>query len=110
MPSPRCARPSTGRAPTAAGWPRSSTALEEALLLGRCTQGVVALELRLDPTAKPFGLQHRAVGRIVEIHIRERRRELPLELGIEIGPGREHAVIIGRRGPDLRQGTLGYQP
>src|SRR5215472_2915865 len=91
------------RASIAVGWPRSSIALEEALTLGRLPEGVIAVELGPDPAAEALRLQHLAMARIVKAHPGERLGEPPLQLRLEIRPGREHAVIIRRRGPNLGQ-------
>ena len=49
------------------------------------------------------------MARIVVAHRGEGVGEAPLQGWVEIGPRREHAVIVGVGRPDLDQGTFGHQ-
>jgi len=53
--------------PAGLGQPRSR-AVEESLLRRRLPQGVVPVEVRRLPAAKPLGIEHDAVARIVVAH------------------------------------------
>ena len=46
---------------------------------------------------------------IVIAHGCERIGEPALPLRVEIGPRREHAMVVGRRGPYLTEGAFGHQ-
>src|SRR5215469_17527220 len=65
--------------------------------------------MRREPAPEPFGVEHGAVNRVVITHRTEGVGKLALERQVEIGPRREHAVMIGRRGPYLAKPTFGNQ-
>src|SRR5579863_2470285 len=73
--------------------------LEESLLGRGLPQCGVAIHVRRQPTLQSFGLEYRAMNRVVVAHGRECVDETALALGVEIGPCREHAMVVGRRGP-----------
>ena len=56
-----------------------------------------------------LGVEHCTVGGIVVVHPRKCFGEAALRGRIKIGTRREHAVIVGRRGPDFRQPTFRHQ-
>src|SRR5262249_47470723 len=49
------------------------------------------------------------MNRVVVAHPGERVRESTLPLRVEIGPRREHAMIVARRGPYLTKAAFGHQ-
>ena len=49
------------------------------------------------------------MNRIVVAHRRQSIGELAFPLRIEIGPRREHAMVVGRRRPYLTQAARGHQ-
>src|ERR1700730_13143347 len=127
-PSQPCAAPSIASLTIGAGWRRFSIARnrrlsvrlpgasvlgqgtrQEALLRRRFAQLGIGVKLRRDPFTQPFRLEHGAVDRVVVAHPEQRFGKLLLQRGVQIGPGREHAVIEGWRGPDLGERTFGYQ-
>src|SRR4029077_13734554 len=49
------------------------------------------------------------MARVVESHRGEGVAGAPVQSEIEIGPRREHAMVVGLRRPDLDQSTFGHQ-
>src|SRR5260370_26343024 len=49
------------------------------------------------------------MNRVVVAHRRECVGELPLPLRVKIGPCREHAMVVCRRGPYLTKAAFGHQ-
>ena len=76
---------------------------------GRCSQIVVPIETRQFPAAEPLGIKHCAVTRLVVAHPMQGLNKAFLQDRVEIRSSREHAVIVGRRGPDLGQCALRHQ-
>src|SRR5260370_39157836 len=66
-------------------------------------------EVRRHPGAGPFGGELAALVRLAMAHPGGGWGEPPLQGRVEIGPGSEHAVIVGRRRPDLSQRAFGHQ-
>src|SRR5580704_9430925 len=83
--------------------------LEESLLGRGLAQGGVAIHTRRQPALQPFGLEYRAVNRVVVAHGGERVDEAALPLWVETGTCREHAVVVGRRGPYFTQAAFGHE-
>ena len=50
------------------------------------TQRIVAINVRRQPTLKPFGVEYAAVNRVIVTHRGERVRKAALECQVEIGP------------------------
>src|ERR1700730_10079549 len=65
--------------------------------------------MRRQPTLKSFGVEYGAMNRVVVAHPRERVGESTLPLRFEIGPRREHAMIVGWRRPYLTKSAFGHQ-
>src|SRR5580700_4797446 len=65
--------------------------------------------MRRQPALKSFGVEYRAMNRIVVTHRRECVGKLPLPLRVEIGPRCEHAMVVRRRGPYLPKAAFGHQ-
>src|SRR6266436_644528 len=58
---------------------------------------------------KSFSLEYRAMNRVVVTHRGERVGKPALPLWVEIGPCREHAMVVRRRGPYLTKAAFGHQ-
>src|SRR6185437_2889277 len=124
MPLRRSARPSMRKPRIGGGWRPSSIvregwgpaadrlatgAPEEPLARRSLAQGFIAAEVGANPAPEPLRLEHGAVAPVVVAHRRESLGKALRQRRVEIGPRGEHAVIIGRRRPDLGQSTFGHQ-
>src|SRR5512138_3969879 len=65
--------------------------------------------MRRQPTLKSFVVEYGAMSRVVVAHPRQRVGELTLPLRVKIGPRREHAMIVGRRGPYFTKAAFGHK-
>src|SRR5579872_6980230 len=73
---------------------RLGESMEKSLLCSGLPQGTVAIHMRRQPALESFGVEDRAMNRVVVAHSGERVDEAALPLGIEIGSRREHAMVV----------------
>src|SRR5689334_14347314 len=99
----------SANASTQTSWQKSLTAREESLFRRRCAQLSVTIEMRREPALQTFGVEYRAMIRIVVTHREQRFDETLLLFGIEIGPRRKHAMVVRWRRPNLTKRALGHQ-
>src|SRR5271168_1842976 len=83
--------------------PNAALTLEKTLLLSRLPQRTISVEVRRHPFSQPLGVQHGTVTRVVVAHPGQCFGEPLRYRRIEVGPGCEHAVIVGRRCPNFAQ-------
>src|SRR5262249_11737426 len=82
---------------------------QKSLLCGGFPQLGIRRKLWRYPLAQPLGLEHRAMRRVVEAHGKQRLGKLLFQRRVQIGPGSEHAVIVGARGPYFGERTFRHQ-
>ena len=99
-----------GEVPTSerAGLERHLASCAECSARKSALEGVIRSVAGLPPVTATEA-EHRAMRRVVVVHREQRFGKLLLQRGVQIGPGREHAVIIGPRGPDFGQRTFRHQ-